>query len=530
MRSGEGVVSPGPLPRVRIPQGAPIEAFGGGIASQAGSPDLSGALGALDHIAAEQQRIRQEEKARADQVAVTDAIAQRSQHSTYLLHDPDKGALNQFGKNAFGLPEEVRGNYDAVNNVIRNSLANDDQKAAFDRYAANDWSNVNLQLQRHVAAQRQKYDSETSASLVTAKRQEALASFDDPFTVESSIDYQTAALRDHGKRNGLPDEMIAQQVSDAKSATRYGVMQQMFDTGNDLAAVKYFNDHKEDFTGAQLVNGEKQVAIGSLIGESQRHADAIVKTAPSLSDALKATEAIDDPRVRDATETRVRRHFADAAADERQDRDRAFMSLSTQLEQNHGNVDRLKTTKDWLALTPTEHDQLEHRAKLIKHPDEGPGDNEAYLTLLNEAYFNPDQFSTRAIPGEQGLNASQKARLMTLQRSVGARLNSADAAEAKPLLKAIDAANASGDTPAIPKYASALSSDPALDAALGGAKPAAAPAQQAAPVAPPKLKPPTPHMLQDIARLGPHYAAYLRLHGIDAPDVVPVAPEPKKKP
>src|SRR5690242_15388566 len=119
-------VSPGALPGVRINPAAPIEAFGGGVAAQRGAPDLSGAIGATDRIAAEQQRIRLQEKARADQIAVTDAGRQLSEYQTHALYNPETGALNQLGKNAFNVPTALRGEFDNVTNVIRNGLGNDD--------------------------------------------------------------------------------------------------------------------------------------------------------------------------------------------------------------------------------------------------------------------------------------------------------------------------------------------------------------------------------------------------------------------
>lgn len=383
-------VSPGALPGVRLSPAAPIEAFGGGIAAQRGAPDLSGALAASDRIANEQQRIRLEEKARADQIAVTDAGRQLSEYQTHALYDPEKGALNQLGKNAFGVPTTLRGEFGDVTNVIRNGLGNDDQKAAFDRMVANTWSVMNEQVQHHVAAQRQRYDNETTAGFVANKQNEALQAWNDPDAVDNAIAFQRAALLDHAKRNGIPDEAAQESIAKATSATRASVVEAMLNNDQDLTAAKYFQEHQADFVGNDLLQTGRQVEAGSLRGESQRRADAIAQTTTTLADGLKAVQSIDDPRLRDAVEERVRRHFADAVSDQRQRSDVARTQLGQLLEQNGGNVDRLKTRPEWLFdLDDTDRSALERRAELIRHPEMHQQSNlSVYTHLTNMAWLN----------------------------------------------------------------------------------------------------------------------------------------------
>jgi hypothetical protein len=456
-----------PLPGPRLNPNAPSSAFGGNVSV---APDLSGAIQGVAAIGRERDRIAFEEKAKADQIATTHSYGALVTGVNDMLHGQD-GVLNRQGKDAFTIDQDAYDRYGKLTAEIRQALGNDDQRTVFDKQVYNEWSAIDNQVQTHIARERQRYDAQGVDALVKGKFDEAVKNYLDPASVDQSIAVQQAAITDHLKRTGAPDDVVAQQTAQAASTTRLAVLQTLLDDEKDLAATQYFEKYKEQFAGKDYQTALKLTEAGSIRGASQRHADDILKTHHgSLTDALQRTASIDEPRVRDETEQRIRRYFADQAADQRQQRELSFTSLGAKLEQNGGNVDRLKTTAAWLDLTPQDRTALERRATIIRHPDEGPGDDEQFMTLQNEAYFNPETFADRNILGEKDLNAKQKQRLLTLQRSIGAKVHKGPTTTLKNDINA-----AVGALSTSPGSADALARDDALAATFGGARTAPAP-------------------------------------------------------
>lgn len=136
--SGGPSVGPAPF---RPPQTS-IDTFGGGTA---GTPiDNSG-------LARAAANIYRDEKQKADESMLVNAGGELTQFEVDRLHNPQNGALNQHGQNAFGLPDEVRADYEKKTADIESRLTNDNQKIAFRRLATSHWASVDQQVQQHVA-------------------------------------------------------------------------------------------------------------------------------------------------------------------------------------------------------------------------------------------------------------------------------------------------------------------------------------------------------------------------------------------
>ena len=280
-------VSPQPVPRLRripqLPSGVPSEAFGGGVASQAGGlGDLSGVQNTAENIAAQQQRIRLEERAKANQVAVTDAASQIVDYSTQALHHPDHGYLNQFGKNAFEESGKADQEFWDVSNVVRNNLKNPEQQDAYDKIAASQFDSFHRQIAEHVAQQRQVYDKESTQAALDALREQTVKSYTDPLTVEPNIAAIGATIRANGQRLGLPDEFVNNQIAQETSQTRLDVLKQYVANGQDLAASAYLQKYRDQFQVKELTQAEALTNHASVEGESQRQADLITGMAPPI--------------------------------------------------------------------------------------------------------------------------------------------------------------------------------------------------------------------------------------------------------
>jgi hypothetical protein len=477
-------VNPAPLPGVRLSSsGASESAFGGGMGIA--SAGLNTGLSAVHGEAA---RIAQEEKLRADQIMLTDAGAQASGAMNDVLFGPD-GALTKKGSDAFTTPETTRANYFAKIGAIRAGLTNDDQRDAFDRIVANDYARIDEQVQRHVAQQRTAYDTDSTDALVANKQNEALQSYTDPAAIQSAIDAQKGAIAGYADRNGWSDDQRQQAIAKQVSATHFGVLSRMIDAEQDIAAGQYFDAHKGELVGNQLVQAQKLVDAGSVRAMSQRWADQITSgkipgqltpgnidlsnrprvvtpeggvatvrsisiardgkeiliptvsddgnlltdeeaiaqydktgkqlgifenakaadayalqlhnaqaamiagkgngvpptAAVTLTTALQQAALIDDPRVRDATEQRIRRAFADRASDERQQREDAFNRASAILEQTKDATQIPLALR--MKMTPEENIALDHREDQLRHPRQQT-DLTIYTHLINMSALN----------------------------------------------------------------------------------------------------------------------------------------------
>ncbi len=581
-------MSPGPripLQPLRVPQlspNAPREAFGGGIAAERGTlGNLQPAIQGAEAIGAEQARMAYQEKARADQIAVTDAGGKLAQYRTDALYANQNGVdqtgwLGLEGKNAFDMPEKAHAEFWQVADVMRNALTNDDQRAAFDKISAGEWDQMHQQIQMHVGRQRVVYDNDSTQAAIDAKHDQAVKAYDDPTIVEPAIQAQAAVIEKHGERNGLPPEFIQGQVRTATSTLRLSVLKQFVDGANnggvpqDLAAKAYLDTHRADFVPKDLVSAETLTNRGSVEGEAYRQADIItgVKPAPDGSplkpvtneaDAEAELAKIDNPLVREKAAQQVSLHFNRVAAGVRQSQETAYLRGHTLLVQNGGDLSKVPTS---LAIAMGPHyGTLMGESKRIQTAED-PGDTEQVATLRNEAYFSPETFAARDLTQEKGLSPKQLQSMQTLQRTVGLRQ---DREEEQPIQRDITQAQhdaikyrdlvnkavaaddeegrrtntdlwlqaqenealarrelqehrsqraASFNHPSAPQAAAPA---PTAAPTQAGATPAQSiPARSTAnPVGLTAKTPPTPGMIQDVARKGPGYAAYLDHMGVD---------------
>jgi len=283
------------MPNVRVNTRAPVEAFGGvpsGI-------DLSG----VSRVAAE---IWQEEQQKANQIAILDASSKLANTSTTLQVQ----AQQRRGKDAFELPDFLQAEWKKATDQIRQSLSNDVQRMAFDARVASEWASLNASVQRHVASERQAYDEATTQAFLATKENDAITNYQDPDRVALDVSEQTAAIRDWGRRNGAPQELIEQRIAETQSRVYAGVIGRYLDSGQDLAAKQFYEAHKDKLTGADASRVERAVQAGSILGEAQRHADAIIaQEGITRAAAFAQARQIEDPQIRQATEQQLEIEF-----------------------------------------------------------------------------------------------------------------------------------------------------------------------------------------------------------------------------
>lgn len=224
----------------------PRDATGGGPAFDRMIDAGVRALGGLGEIAAVEKR-------KADQLVYQDAMKQATEKAIDLQYNSKTGAMNRKGKDAFGLPDEIKQNWDLGLQDIRKNLHNDEQREAFERSAQSIWLDLYGNVQRHVATEQESYDKESTNGYLATERNAASLNYLQPKRIQESIDRQKQAIVNYAARNGHPvgedgsvDEWTQAKVAEAISETHADVIEKMLGTGFVGEAKAYYELHKDE--------------------------------------------------------------------------------------------------------------------------------------------------------------------------------------------------------------------------------------------------------------------------------------------
>lgn len=408
---GDQRVAPSPLPGARVADTAPEAAFG--VPSNV---DLSGLASSVTEMA-------NQAKARADQVAVSAADAQLVRAKTAALWDPQQGAMNARGKDAIPASDAAQQGFRTVADGIVQGLANDQQKRAVQDRVNMHYSDLWAALEQHVGTQLKQYDDETTQGHVDALAEAANASYLDDHTVQSSIDNTRAVLTDYFRRNGHGagdgvDDYAQAQIANRVSSIRSGVFGQLSNDGQDLAAAKYFTDHRDEFTGRDLVTAEHVADAGSTRAAGMQAASDILQTNATLAAAMTAVAKIAEPKVQDDAARRVRQAFADQQSDLTQQRAQAFQQASAIVESTKGDEDQIPLSIRTL-LSPEENASLSSRADHLRNPKRET-DPDTFSNLMNMAGMpqsRPAFLKLNLLPYRDQLSDQDYNKLVNLQLS-----------------------------------------------------------------------------------------------------------------
>lgn len=372
-------VQQAPLPGVRYNVQTTPRDFGAGIAE---------GLGRAGEVAAQ---IYQDERAKADQVAAMDAERQLGDWENSTLYDAEKGALTRRGRDAFGLPEQVLGDYDSLVGKISAGLGSERQRMAFARAAQARRADIDRTVQRHVAGERRHYEQERFTSFMGTSQEAAWFNFMDPKRINLELQRQQGAIIDHAARNGMPAEWVQAQVAQAASATHTGVINRLLSAGQDQAATAYYQQHKTDIAGDVAGKLDAALAEASFRGNAQRQTAAIVAQHQDLGTAVEAARQIEDSKLQDDVVRRVRDFFALQQAARTEAADALYLDMNRELERNGGDLDAVRQARPSAFvddLAPGQRQALELRARQIREGREPETDPKTYLRWMA---MSPDE-------------------------------------------------------------------------------------------------------------------------------------------
>lgn len=301
------------IPNARSRVQVSEETFGGGQSLAAATQAAQGLLGQANKLV-------MEEKQKADDVRVKDALADLVRRRQDKTFNPETGALSRKGQNAFNVVDEYGTAFDKDIGEIEERLS-PAQRSTFHQLAQQQKVDFMGDLERHTLKEHTEYGEQVNQKLLAATRDEATLYFSDPVKVSASLAKQRGLIIDQGAKAGKAPEVVQQEIAEAAAQTHSGVLDRIISSGDDKAALAYFNANAPGF-GRFAAHAEKSLEEATLRGESQRQSDAIIAKASGMSEALASARGIEDPKIRDAATDRIKSYFAakKAADSEREER------------------------------------------------------------------------------------------------------------------------------------------------------------------------------------------------------------------
>jgi len=356
----ERTVDTQPVSGPRVSSSAPLSAFGGGDALESTNQATQGFTNNMMKLALEQ-------KQKADQVVVLDGDNQMANAENFILRDPEKGALNKRGKDAFGVPDMVNEQWNKSVDEIEGKMSNAEQKAAFRRMAIARKADIDKLVQSHVSNEFQKYDTESTNSFIDNEANAATLNYTDPQRINLAIMRQQGAILDFAKRNGQSSEWVQNKTAETISKTQASVINRMLANGQDIIAKDYYEKNKGMIDGDTAVLIEKNLEEGTLRGESQRASDKIISEYNDLAAAREAVRDIKDPKLRDAVDERVQKEFQFREKQLKMNREQMFLDAANTVESTK-SIDSVTPDK-WNLLLPNQREALRALEKQINFPE-----------------------------------------------------------------------------------------------------------------------------------------------------------------
>lgn len=324
-------VAPDVAPGARLSPAAPPEAFGGG-------PVAGNVYGEAHSLADEAGKLlyqqHKDEQEKMDMAKVNDAIVATSELKNKLLRDPQNGYLFKRGEAAAAAYQPTFDAFKKGAAAINDSLTTPEQKAKYQQHLVQAHVNLDDVMSSHMGTEVQNKVLGSAAAAADSFGNDAIAAATtDPSLTARNIESQRQKLGELADLHGVTDKVARDAFIDASlSKTHFGVLQSLSTAGQDLAASNYFNDHKAEFRGEDLIQAQRIVESGSYRGSAQRKVSEIftpreemTKTGdsgnkvsykvdyvpPSEQETYDAVDKIQDPKLQDMVRERVRQGWED---------------------------------------------------------------------------------------------------------------------------------------------------------------------------------------------------------------------------
>ncbi len=363
-------------------------------------------------------QIAMAEQQRADEVALMDADNKLSAWERKRLYDPQGGALAAKGRDSFGLPESVAGEFEKVAGEIESGLGTERQRRAFQRVKSNRSAQIDLTLRRHVLGEMQAYEAGELKAYVDNSLSDMAANASDPRRAGFELAKAVDAVQRSGPRLGLGPEQIEAQVDAVRTKGHIGVIEALISQGQPGAARAYFEEAKEQINGESITRVEKALREGTIRKQSQEIVDKIVAEGGTLTEQRNKAKAIEDPDVRDSVTQRLEHEALVREREQREREETTLRGVYAVVEESGGDVNAVEPSV-WASLNAKDLAGIRAYARNIAKGEPVETDLETYYALMNRAVSTNKGFLTENLLRYKGkLSESDFQQMANLQRSL----------------------------------------------------------------------------------------------------------------
>lgn len=285
-RYGTPQVATTPLPRARRTAAETAESKGAAVERARGERgELIGTIGAnvANRSIAKYAEIRERERQRADRIAVLSATNTLVRTADTYLAD----GLGRTLKNAIGVTAEVEARIKEDAAKIRQGLATDAQRDAFDETLMERGVQWKRSLETHERNQISDLHRTELIQWVKHQAEEAVGYYKDPPGVRDSLKSAENILRDSAADLGIDEFTLHNQIAALRSSVHVGIVEAHMADGNDIAAKDWFD---EAYAGGQILADDAtklkaKLEVKSTDGLGMRTAESIWKDLGPQGDA-----------------------------------------------------------------------------------------------------------------------------------------------------------------------------------------------------------------------------------------------------
>jgi len=225
---------------------------------------LAGALSDVNRVG---QKIREEERLKADQAAFMEADRVLGENENSILNDPTTGALSYRGKDAMDIAPKALEEFDLAASKAQTNLKTERQRLAFGQSLQDRRQAIERTLMQHESREREEYYATEREAYKQSAQSSAITNFRDPARIEQEIDKVRATL---DQTPGLSREQRDVELSDRRSAVYGGVIDRYLSNEDVGAAEKYYGAIRERVNGETASNIERALRIAKDRQEAKR--------------------------------------------------------------------------------------------------------------------------------------------------------------------------------------------------------------------------------------------------------------------
>lgn len=241
---------------------------------------------AMGQLAGQVAQIGDEYQKQQDIAAVSAARRALDDWERSAIFDPEKGAINRRGQDAFGVPDALREDFDKTAGKVSESLKTERQRRAFQEMADGRRGQVLDWAAKHAGRERESFD-EGQYQADVKSFQDRAALFPDKAPAELAMMQQRTIgyLRSKGRST----EEINAAMRDNTDKAHASVLSSLLSGGQDAEAVKYFDANKAGMQADTVARSEAAIKQAVTLTAAQRNADEVIGKGLPMDQALAET-------------------------------------------------------------------------------------------------------------------------------------------------------------------------------------------------------------------------------------------------